>query len=175
MLYSRLSLNRGGFLIKPTTMEFWCGGAGRMHDRIRFRYPDDNETIYDDLTKEGDNGWVYERLSPWDRLSVCIRKGSSIHFVWRNFFVQNSHYLVCIIKALKTVVFILLHNLFNIYILSDETISVSVATFFNFFFLVKNQSNKIIIVVIILVALKLCFFVTKIFVCDEISLFCQKK
>ena len=64
MLYSRLSLNRGGFLIKPTTMEFWCGGAGRMHDRIRFRYPDDNETIYDDLTKEGDNGWVYERLSP---------------------------------------------------------------------------------------------------------------
>jgi len=54
----------GGFVITPVTMEFWCGGVGRLHDRIHFRIPAPNEAINSDLTKEGANGWVYERLSP---------------------------------------------------------------------------------------------------------------
>lgn len=54
----------GGFQITPVTMEFWCGGKGRLHDRIRFRYPEENEAISKDVTKEGANGWLYERLAP---------------------------------------------------------------------------------------------------------------
>jgi len=54
----------GGFLVVPNTIEFWCGRSNRLHDRIRFRRLNDNETLDPSLTKEGENGWVYERLSP---------------------------------------------------------------------------------------------------------------
>ena len=40
----------GGYLLKPTKIEFWQGRASRLHDRI----------VY---TQEGDN-WVVGRLSP---------------------------------------------------------------------------------------------------------------
>ena len=40
----------GGFWVKPESIEFWQGRAGRMHDRLRYR------EIYD--------GWRIERLSP---------------------------------------------------------------------------------------------------------------
>jgi pyridoxamine 5'-phosphate oxidase len=43
--------NWGGFLVIPTTIEFWQGRPNRMHDRIRFS----NQT---------DEKWVIERLSP---------------------------------------------------------------------------------------------------------------
>jgi len=51
-------------LVSPVTVEFWCGGKGRLHDRIRFRRPQENEATQGDVTKEGENGWLYERLSP---------------------------------------------------------------------------------------------------------------
>lgn len=54
----------GGFLLVPETIEFWCGRSNRLHDRIRFRRPKKDEVINTALTKEGDNGWLYERLSP---------------------------------------------------------------------------------------------------------------
>ncbi len=41
----------GGYLIKPTSIEFWQGRPNRMHDRIRF-------TLQDDFN------WLIERLQP---------------------------------------------------------------------------------------------------------------
>ena len=41
----------GGYLLRPTRMEFWQGRANRLHDRFRY-------------TRQGDKGWVIERLSP---------------------------------------------------------------------------------------------------------------
>ncbi|XP_077978642.1 pyridoxine/pyridoxamine 5'-phosphate oxidase-like [Glandiceps talaboti] len=54
----------GGFLLKPKTMEFWQGQTNRLHDRIVFRQPTDGEVIDEKLTHTGDDGWVYERMSP---------------------------------------------------------------------------------------------------------------
>jgi pyridoxamine 5'-phosphate oxidase len=43
----------GGYRVVPETVEFWQGGADRLHDRIRF--------VRDDA--EG-GGWVVQRLAP---------------------------------------------------------------------------------------------------------------
>ena len=40
----------GGFIVIPSTIEFWQGHDGRLHDRLKFE-------------KENDN-WVMKRLSP---------------------------------------------------------------------------------------------------------------
>jgi pyridoxamine 5'-phosphate oxidase len=40
----------GGFRVRPDTVEFWQGGANRLHDRLRYRRTD------------GD--WIIERLAP---------------------------------------------------------------------------------------------------------------
>lgn len=40
----------GGYLVEPSSIEFWQGRRSRLHDRFRF-------------TREGD-GWYVERLSP---------------------------------------------------------------------------------------------------------------
>jgi pyridoxamine 5'-phosphate oxidase len=40
----------GGFRVVPTTIEFWCGRANRLHDRLRYR--------------RTESGWMIERLSP---------------------------------------------------------------------------------------------------------------
>ncbi|KAG0708487.1 Pyridoxine-5'-phosphate oxidase [Chionoecetes opilio] len=54
----------GGFQIVPDSIEFWQGQTNRIHDRIRFRIPAQDEVLDEALTKEGENGWVYERLAP---------------------------------------------------------------------------------------------------------------
>ncbi|XP_078032847.1 pyridoxine/pyridoxamine 5'-phosphate oxidase [Augochlora pura] len=54
----------GGYVIIPHSVEFWQGQSDRLHDRIRFRRPKPNERIDNVLVHQGDNGWVYERLSP---------------------------------------------------------------------------------------------------------------
>jgi pyridoxamine 5'-phosphate oxidase len=41
----------GGYVLNPTTVEFWQGRPNRLHDRLRYQ------------RKEGGN-WVIERLSP---------------------------------------------------------------------------------------------------------------
>lgn len=40
----------GGYRVTPETVEFWQGGPGRLHDRLRYR-------------RDGD-GWTVERLAP---------------------------------------------------------------------------------------------------------------
>jgi len=45
-------------------VEFWQGQTNRLHDRIVFRRPSANEEIDSELTHPGEDGWVYERLSP---------------------------------------------------------------------------------------------------------------
>jgi pyridoxamine 5'-phosphate oxidase len=40
----------GGYLVRPSTIEFWQGRHDRLHDRLRYR--------------ASDAGWVVERLSP---------------------------------------------------------------------------------------------------------------
>lgn len=54
----------GGYLVKPHSFEFWCGGSARLHDRIRFRKQGKGEVIDEQLVSMGENGWLYERLSP---------------------------------------------------------------------------------------------------------------
>jgi pyridoxamine 5'-phosphate oxidase len=43
----------GGYRVVPDAVEFWQGGAGRLHDRLRF--------VRDDV--EG-GGWIVQRLAP---------------------------------------------------------------------------------------------------------------
>jgi len=40
----------GGYIVKPTAIEFWQGRRSRLHDRLRYR--------------KAKKGWVIERLSP---------------------------------------------------------------------------------------------------------------
>ena len=43
--------NWGGYVLRPTRIEFWQGRPNRLHDRFRY-------------TKRTDGGWEFERLSP---------------------------------------------------------------------------------------------------------------
>ncbi|XP_019646003.1 PREDICTED: pyridoxine-5'-phosphate oxidase-like isoform X1 [Branchiostoma belcheri] len=54
----------GGFCLVPEVIEFWQGQTTRIHDRIAFRRLRDGETPDEKCTHTGENGWVYERLSP---------------------------------------------------------------------------------------------------------------
>ncbi|EZA50449.1 hypothetical protein DMN91_009577 [Ooceraea biroi] len=54
----------GGYLVAPHSVEFWQGQSDRLHDRIRFRRSKANEKIDNILVHKGEDGWVYERLSP---------------------------------------------------------------------------------------------------------------
>ncbi|XP_063623917.1 pyridoxine/pyridoxamine 5'-phosphate oxidase-like [Cydia splendana] len=54
----------GGYIIRPRAIEFWQGQRDRLHDRIRFRKPNVGEQPDGKLLHEGEDGWVYERLSP---------------------------------------------------------------------------------------------------------------
>ncbi|XP_076470197.1 pyridoxine-5'-phosphate oxidase-like [Babylonia areolata] len=54
----------GGYRVTPKVFEFWQGQTNRLHDRLRFRLPMNNETINKDLTQEAEDDWLLERLSP---------------------------------------------------------------------------------------------------------------
>jgi pyridoxamine 5'-phosphate oxidase len=42
----------GGYRVVPERVEFWQGGADRLHDRLRF------------VRDETEGGWIVERLAP---------------------------------------------------------------------------------------------------------------
>ncbi len=42
----------GGFLVRPSTIEFWQGRTSRLHDRLRF------------TRSAAASGWIRERLQP---------------------------------------------------------------------------------------------------------------
>lgn len=46
----------GGFLVRPSTIEFWAGRRNRLHDRLRYRAPIVDARL--------DIPWPVERLSP---------------------------------------------------------------------------------------------------------------
>ena len=54
----------GGFLIVPEEIEFWQGNDIRLHDRLRFRRPKENEDLTTSSITVGENNWVIERLAP---------------------------------------------------------------------------------------------------------------
>ncbi|KPI97688.1 Pyridoxine-5'-phosphate oxidase [Papilio xuthus] len=54
----------GGYIIRPRAVEFWQGQRDRLHDRIKFRKPAEGEVVDGKLLHQGDDGWVYQRLSP---------------------------------------------------------------------------------------------------------------
>ncbi|XP_057668132.1 pyridoxine-5'-phosphate oxidase-like isoform X2 [Diorhabda carinulata] len=53
----------GGYIVKPTSFEFWQGQTDRIHDRIIFRKPNENEPD-GKLSHQAADGWIYERLNP---------------------------------------------------------------------------------------------------------------
>jgi len=54
----------GGYLVTPTTWEFWQGRPNRLHDRLRYRRDPEWSTELDAVDSEPGAGWVRERLSP---------------------------------------------------------------------------------------------------------------
>ncbi|MEH1166374.1 pyridoxamine 5'-phosphate oxidase [Micromonospora sp. CPCC 205539] len=53
----------GGLRVRPDSVEFWQGRAGRLHDRLRFRRADEGDPS-DDGDRAGVAGWIVERLAP---------------------------------------------------------------------------------------------------------------
>ena len=58
--------NWGGYLLVPDEIEFWQGNDIRLHDRLRFRKPKEDEVINFESSGiiKGENGWIIERLAP---------------------------------------------------------------------------------------------------------------
>lgn len=54
----------GGFLVRPSMIEFWQGQTNRLHDRIRFRRPKEGHEEDPIYVHKGEGGWVFERLFP---------------------------------------------------------------------------------------------------------------
>ncbi|TKS89460.1 Pyridoxine-5'-phosphate oxidase [Collichthys lucidus] len=54
----------GGYVVKPSMIEFWQGQTVRLHDRIVFTKPEDGESELGEFQHAAEGGWVYQRLSP---------------------------------------------------------------------------------------------------------------
>ncbi|XP_068592941.1 pyridoxine-5'-phosphate oxidase [Cebidichthys violaceus] len=54
----------GGYIVKPSLIEFWQGQTNRLHDRIVFTRPEDGASELGEFQHAAEGGWVYQRLSP---------------------------------------------------------------------------------------------------------------
>lgn len=54
----------GGYLVRPKRFEFWQGNTNRVHDRLMFRRPSEDEQIDGKLTRPAEDGWFLERMLP---------------------------------------------------------------------------------------------------------------
>ncbi|XP_067226095.1 pyridoxine-5'-phosphate oxidase isoform X1 [Chanodichthys erythropterus] len=54
----------GGYIVKPSLIEFWQGQTNRLHDRIVFLRPKEGETELGDMQHQAEGDWIYQRLSP---------------------------------------------------------------------------------------------------------------
>uniref|UniRef100_A0A3B4Z1X0 pyridoxal 5'-phosphate synthase n=1 Tax=Stegastes partitus TaxID=144197 RepID=A0A3B4Z1X0_9TELE len=54
----------GGYIVKPSLIEFWQGQTNRLHDRIVFTRAKDGESELGEFQHSAEGGWVYQRLSP---------------------------------------------------------------------------------------------------------------
>ena len=52
----------GGYLVKPTSIEFWQGRSSRLHDRIRYKLETSDYNAATDTRT--DANWKIERLAP---------------------------------------------------------------------------------------------------------------
>ena len=52
----------GGYIVKPTSIEFWQGRSSRLHDRIRYKLETSDYNAATDTRK--DANWTIERLAP---------------------------------------------------------------------------------------------------------------
>ncbi|MCE2823875.1 MAG: pyridoxamine 5'-phosphate oxidase [Sediminibacterium sp.] len=52
----------GGYIVKPTSIEFWQGRSSRLHDRIRFKLQTSDYNAATDTRT--DANWKIERLAP---------------------------------------------------------------------------------------------------------------
>ena len=52
----------GGYIVKPTSIEFWQGRSSRLHDRIRYKLDTSDYNAATDTRT--DANWTIERLAP---------------------------------------------------------------------------------------------------------------
>jgi pyridoxamine 5'-phosphate oxidase len=52
----------GGYIVKPTSIEFWQGRSSRLHDRIRYKLETSDYNAATDT--RSDANWKIERLAP---------------------------------------------------------------------------------------------------------------
>jgi pyridoxamine 5'-phosphate oxidase len=52
----------GGYIVKPTSIEFWQGRSSRLHDRIRYKLETNGYNTATDT--RSDANWKIERLAP---------------------------------------------------------------------------------------------------------------
>nr|AAH99324.1 MGC84800 protein [Xenopus laevis] len=53
----------GGYIVRPSVIEFWQGQTNRLHDRIVFHKQEADKEL-GPWTHPGEGGWVYKRLAP---------------------------------------------------------------------------------------------------------------
>ncbi len=54
----------GGYIVKPTSIEFWQGRSSRLHDRIRYKLETSGYNAATDTRTRTDANWKIERLAP---------------------------------------------------------------------------------------------------------------
>lgn len=84
---------RGGYIVKPSLIEFWQGQTNRLHDRIVFVRPKEGETELGDMQHQAEGGWIYQRLSPW--YCTCCEINITICDINTSSLLESNCHLKC--------------------------------------------------------------------------------